>query len=102
MAYHFINRGADAFGVTFKIQRCRCGVIFCGLLKDPVINLLRGDAFLNTLGHIIQDSNIHFGALPDGMDLGLGFNHVLGGDYMSLAAVQCDFLVKIIMAFFVL
>ena len=77
-------------------------MVFFGLLTDPVVDLLGGDSLTDVFRHIVKDSHIYLGAFPDGLDLGRSLDHVGGGDHMSLTAVQCDLLVKIIVAFFIL
>ena len=102
MAHHFVDGGTDALGVTLKVEGGGCGVIFFGLLTDPVVDLLGGDSLTDVFRHIVQDRHVHLGALTDSLNLGRGLNHVGGGDHVSLTTVQCDFLVKIIVAFFIL
>ncbi len=102
MAYHLIDGSAHAFWETFKIQRGGDGVVPGGLFVDPAVDLLRGDPFPDPSGHIVQDRHVHFGALPDGRDLCGLLDHTAGGDNVALIAVPGQFLVKIIVTFFIL
>ena len=101
VAHHVVNGGAVAFGIAFIIQRRGQSAALDGLLIDPLVDFLGGDAGLDVCRHIVQNGDVDLRALPDTGNLGGGFDHAAGGDFRAHVAVTADKTVKIQVAFFV-
>ena len=73
VADHLVDGRAHGFGIAFIIEGSGNGTGARGLLIDPAVDFLGGDAFLYALLHIVQDVDVDLGASADAGNLLFGF-----------------------------
>ena len=93
-----VDGGADAFGEALVVQRRGDGPGLRGLLIDPAVDLLGGNAGADVLRHIVQHGDVHLGAAADLFDLGFVFDQPPGRQVNAGMAQGFVFFVKGAMA----
>ena len=93
-----VDGGADALGEALVIQRRGDGPGLRGLLIDPAVDLLSGNAGADVLRYIVQHGDVHLGAAADLLDLGFVFDQPPGRQVNAGMAQGFVFFVKGAMA----
>ena len=101
MADDLVDGRANAFRVTLVIKVGRDAAVLDGVIVDPLVDLLGGDARSDALRHEIQHADVDGGASLDALDLLRRFQQAALGNLEALLIEALQTLVEIEMALLV-
>ena len=101
MADDLVDGCANAFRVTLVIKVGRDAAMLDGVIVDPLVDLLGGDARADALRHKIQHADVDGGASLDALDLLRRFQQAALGNLEALLIEALQALVEIEMALLV-